>query len=54
MAQMLSIPFRFGLRNDKWTKCIDVMLEKKQDIRQIHQLQIIGLLEADFNTALKI
>jgi hypothetical protein len=30
------------------------MLEKKRGNRKIHMLQIIGLLEADFNTALKI
>ncbi|KAL7504569.1 hypothetical protein ACHAXN_002530 [Cyclotella atomus] len=30
------------------------MLKKKQGICRIHMLRIIGLLEADFNTALKI
>jgi hypothetical protein len=38
----------------RWTKCIDVMIEKKRGNRKIHMLRIIGLLEADFNTALKI
>ena len=28
------------------------MLEKKKGVRKSHLLQIIGLLEADFNTAL--
>jgi len=43
----------YGFVNERWTTEIDVMLEKKQDIRKIHQLRIIGILEADFNTALK-
>ena len=30
------------------------MIEKKKDVRKIQQLRIIGILEADFNTALKI
>ena len=54
MSKMMSMPFRFGIPNHRWMKCIDVMIEKKKNIRQIHQLRIIGLLEADFNTALKI
>ena len=29
-------------------------IEKKKDIRKIHKLQIIGILEAHFNRALKI
>ena len=29
------------------------MLENKKGVRKIHLLRIIGLLEADFNTALK-
>ena len=33
---------------------VDVMLKKKRGNRKIHLLRIIGILEADFNTALKI
>ena len=51
---MMSLPFVYGFVNRRWVKMIDVMLEKKRGIRHIHMLQIIGLLEADFNTALKI
>ena len=44
----------YGFVNRRWMKMIDVMLEKKKGVRYIHMLRIIGLLEADFNTALKI
>jgi hypothetical protein len=54
MALMMSMPFEFGFVNERWTKVIDVMLEKKRGVRKIHMLRIIALLEADFNTALKI
>ena len=30
------------------------MLEKKPGVKKIHLLQIISLVEADFNTALKL
>ena len=52
-AAMMRMPFMYGFMNDRWAKCIDVMLEKKAGERKIHQLRIIGLVEADFNTALK-
>jgi hypothetical protein len=50
----MSLPFMHGFINLRWTKSIDIMLEKKRGNRKIHMLWIIGLLEADFNTALKI
>ncbi len=53
LVVMMRLPFLYGFCNDRWAKCLDVMLEKKKGIRQIHQLRIIGLVEADFNTALK-
>ncbi|KAL7534393.1 hypothetical protein ACHAWF_004820 [Thalassiosira exigua] len=51
---MMSLPFEYGFSNARWEQAIDCMLEKKLGIRKIHLLRIIGLLEADFNTALKI
>jgi hypothetical protein len=54
MAIMMSLPFVYGFVNERWTYSIDVMLEKVKGLRQIHRLRIIGLVEADFNTALKI
>jgi hypothetical protein len=50
MALMMSMPFEFGFVNERWTKAIDVMLEKKKGVRKIHMLRIIALLEADFDT----
>ena len=50
---MLSLPFMYGFVNARWTNETDCMLEKKKGIRKIHTLRIIGLLEADFNSALK-
>jgi len=54
LSTMMRLPFVYGFVNDRWSRCLDVMLEKKEGVRQIHQLRIIGLVEADFNTALKI
>ena len=51
---MMSLPFQYGFVNNQWCRATDVMLEKKPGVRKIHQLCIIGLLEADFNTALKL
>lgn len=54
MATMMSLPFMYGFSNERWQWAIDVMLEKCEGVRKIHLLSIIGLVEADFNTALKI
>ncbi|KAL7504284.1 hypothetical protein ACHAXN_004116, partial [Cyclotella atomus] len=50
---MISLPFMYGFACERWLHGIDVMLEKKKGNRQIHMLRIIGLIEADLNTALK-
>jgi hypothetical protein len=51
---MMSLPSQHGFPNARWMRSIDVMLEKKKGVKKIHMLRIIALLEADFNTALKI
>ena len=53
-AIMMSLPLKYGFVNERWCRATDVMIEKKQGARKIHQLRIIGLIEADFNTALKL
>ncbi|KAL7550658.1 hypothetical protein ACHAWF_013872 [Thalassiosira exigua] len=51
---MMILPFMYGFKNERWANSPDVMLKKKPGVRRIHQLRIIGLVEADFNTALKL
>ena len=51
---MMSLPFKYGFVNERWCKAKDVMLEKKLGVRKIHQVRIMGLLEDDFNTSLKL
>ena len=51
---MMSLPFMCGFANQRWTKMVDVMLEKRRGNCKTHLLCIIGLLEADFSTALEI
>ena len=54
LAIMMSLPFQYGFTNKRWENAIEVMLEKKPNMRKIHLMRIIALVEADFNTALKI
>ena len=54
LAVMMSLPFMYGFTNKRWEKVIEVMLEKKAGVRKIHLMRITALVEADFNTALKI
>lgn len=54
MIVMMSLTFMYGFIKKWWSTVVNVVLEKKKDAQKIHQLQTIGILEAAFNTALKI
>ena len=51
---MLSLPFMYRFDDQRWTKMVDVLLGKKRGNHKINLLRSIGILEADFNTALEI
>ena len=51
---MMSLPFMYGFANKRWQRAIDAMLEKITGVRHIYLLQIIGLVETDYNCGLKI
>jgi hypothetical protein len=52
LSILISLPFIYGFANTRWMNMIDVMLEKKPGVRNIHMLRIIGLVCPEFNTAL--
>lgn len=54
MIVMMSLTLMYGFIKKWWSTVVNVVLEKKKDAQKIHQLQTIGILEAAFNTALKI
>jgi hypothetical protein len=43
MCKMMHFPFQHGFLNQRWTHSMDVMLEKKKGVHQIHMLCIIAL-----------
>jgi len=51
---MMSLPLMHRSVSEWWTHEIYVMIKKKRVVRNIHQLSIIGILEAGFNIVLKI
>jgi hypothetical protein len=52
MCKMMSLPLKHGICLDRWLKVIDVMLVKEEGVCRLHKLQIIQLIEADFNQCL--
>ena len=54
MSVMLSMPFNYGFSVRGWENLIGVMIKKSEGVQKIHLMRIIGLVEADFNCALKI
>ena len=52
LCSLVSLPFIHGFTNTRWMNMLDMMLEKKPGVRNIHMLRIIGLVCPEFNTAL--
>jgi hypothetical protein len=52
LCTLVSLPFIYGFANTRWINMINVMLEKKPGVQNIHMLQIIGLVCPEFNTTL--
>ena len=36
LSTMMSLPFMYGFVNKRWATIVDVMIEKKKDVRKIH------------------
>eukprot|EP00957_Ditylum_brightwellii_P077661 5901800-Ditylum_brightwellii.AAC.1 len=51
---MMLLPFRFGFTPIRWTKAINVMLEKDIGNPNITCLHIIVIVEGDMNLIMKI
>jgi hypothetical protein len=52
LCTLVSLPFIHGFANTRSMNMINVMLEKKPGVQNIHMLRIIGLVSLNFNTAL--
>ena len=51
---MASLPLKYGFTPKRWTKAIQIMLEKKPGNPLLHRLRGILILEADLNWVLRL
>ena len=54
LHQYMQIAISRGIAIPRWSKAINVMIEKDPGCPQINRLRIIHLFEADYNLFLKI
>ena len=50
---LLSLPFVYEFVNTKWVNMKDFILRKKPGRDEIHLIQILGKMTAEFNTMMK-
>lgn len=54
IVSLLNYALKFGHTFDRWTKIVNVMLQKDPGNPRIHRLRIIHLYEADYNLMLAV
>ena len=50
---MATLPLKYGFAPERWTKAVQIMLEKKPGYPLINRLRGIIILEADYNWVLR-
>ena len=53
-VQLLNYALRFGYTFERWTKVVNIMLQKDVGNPRIHRLRIIHIYEADYNLLLAV
>lgn len=54
LSTMMSIPFMYNIKNKIWCNSTQIVIPKDESAPRVERLRIIQLLEADFNSYLKI